>query len=77
MGLLDSREVNSEGHRVEHVRVDRIGAGSGSELWWVALEFEDGSTKPQGMYTSYEEAEALGEDLARKWGVTTRITKVV
>ena len=77
MGLLDSNGIQTEGHRVTHVRVDRIGAATEGGLWWVALAFEDGSTKPQGMYVSYDEAAALGAELASQWGVEVQVTKLV
>lgn len=76
MGLLDSSNVPTEGHSVVHVRVDRIGATGEKELWWVALAFEDGSTKPSGMFTDYETANELGQKLAAEWGVTVVVTKV-
>jgi hypothetical protein len=77
MGLLDSTNISTEGHTVTHIRVDRIGAATESGLWWVALAFEDGSTKPQGMFHGYDEAAALGGKLAEQWGVEIVVTKVV
>lgn len=77
MGLLDSNGVTTEGHKVTHIRVDRIGAATESGLWWVALAFEDGSTKPQGMYVNYDEAAALGAELATRWSVEVQVTKLV
>jgi len=77
MGLLDSTNVSAEGRQVIHIRVDRIGAATEGGLWWVALAFEDGSTKPQGMFHGYDEAAALGADLAKQWGVEVVVTKVV
>ncbi|MGB4441622.1 MAG: hypothetical protein WBJ62_05300 [Coriobacteriia bacterium] len=77
MGLLDSTDVSAEGHQVAHIRVDRIGAATEGGLWWVALGFEDGSTKPKGMFHGYDEAAALGADLAKQWGVEVVVTKVV
>lgn len=69
MGILDSSDVPVEGHRVTHVRVDRIGSTTSQELWWVALAFEDGSTKPSGMFTDFDAADSLGKELASAWGV--------
>lgn len=77
MGILDSTEVSTEGHKVIHVRVDRIGNAGEKELWWVALAFEDGSTKPSGMFTDFDTANTLGSRLAGDWGVETVITHVV
>ena len=77
MGLLDSNDVQTEGHKVTHIRVDRIGAATEGGLWWVALAFEDGSSKPQGMYANYDDAAALGADLAKQWGVEMQVTKLV
>ena len=77
MGLLDSSGVSTEGRRVTHIRVDRIGAATEGVLWWVALAFDDESTKPQGMFHGYDEAAALGAELAKRWGVEVVVTKVV
>ena len=77
MGLLDSNDISIEGHRVIHIRVDRIGAATEGGLWWVALAFDDGSTKPQGMYANYDDAAALGAELAAKWGVEMQVNKLV
>jgi hypothetical protein len=76
MALLDSPEVPTEGHRVVRVRVDRISATGDKELWWVALGFEDGSTKPQGMFTDFISANILGSKLAADWGVEVAISKL-
>lgn len=75
MGILDSN-VPIDGRTVTHVRVDRIGSAGGQELWWVALAFEDGSTKPSGMFTDYEAAQALGRSLASEWNVEVVVSKV-
>jgi len=77
MGLLDTPDIPTDGHRVTHVRVDRIGNAGGKELWWVALAFEDESTKPSGMFTDLESAEELGRRLAGQWGVEVEVTYVV
>lgn len=76
MGTLDSN-VSAEGRTVTAVRVDRIGNAGERELWWVALQFEDGGTKPSGMYTDYESASALGTQLAAEWSVETIVNRVV
>ena len=76
MGLLDSSNVPTDGHQVSHIRVDRIGNAGDKELWWVALAFEDESTKPSGMFTDYDSAYALGEQLSTEWNVPIAVTKV-
>ena len=77
MGTIDSSNISLEGHTVVRVRVDRIGNAGEKELWWVALALEDDTTKPSGMFTDYETAYALGQDLAAQWGVEVAVTKVV
>lgn len=77
MGLLDTPDIPIAGHTVTHIRVDRIGNAGGRELWWVALAFEDESTKPQGMFTDFESANELGTSLAEQWKVEVRVTHVV
>jgi hypothetical protein len=77
MGLLDSTNIPTEGRKVTHIRVDRIGAATKDGLWWVALAFDDESAKPQGMFHGYAEAAALGAELAKQWGVDVVVTKVV
>lgn len=77
MGLLDTNGIQTEGHKVTHIRVDRIGAATEGGLWWVALAFDDGSSKPQGMFANYDEAAALGAELAKQWGVEVQVTKLV
>lgn len=77
MGLLDSSHIPTDGHVVTHIRIDRIGNAGGKELWWVALSFEDGSTKPSGMFTDRGSAEDLGSTLAAEWGVERVVTIVV
>lgn len=76
MGLLDSSNVPTEGHTVVRVRLDRISATGDKELWWVALAFEDESTKPHGLFTEYETAHALGQQLGAEWGVPVVETRV-
>lgn len=57
---------------VTHVRVDKIGE-SGGGLWWVALAFADGSTKPEGMFTSQADAMSLAEQLGTDWKVGVKV----
>lgn len=64
-------DVSSEGKTVSHVRIDQIGGACG--LWWVALQFADGSTKPEGMFPSRADADALAGDLASKYQVEIRV----
>lgn len=77
MGVLDSSNIPTDGRTVTHVRLDRIGNAGDKELWWVALAFEDGSTKPSGMFTDYETADGLSASLAQEWGVEVVVTRVV
>ncbi len=77
MGLLDSPEVSASGKRIDHIRCDRIGNAGGRELWWVALGFEDESTKPSGMFGTREEAKALADELAAQHGVPVVVTEIV
>ncbi|MDP2299656.1 MAG: hypothetical protein U1E08_03475 [Coriobacteriia bacterium] len=77
MGILDTPDIPVEGRTVTRVRVDRIGNAGGKELWWVALAFEDESTKPAGMFTDFESADELGRKLAADWGVDAVVTHVV
>ena len=76
MGTLDS-SVSAEGRKVTAVRVDRIGNAGDRELWWVALQFDDGGTKPSGMYTDYESASVLGAQLAAEWSVEIVVNRMV
>lgn len=76
-GTARQLEHPAEGQKVTHIRVDRIGAATEGGLWWDALSFEDGSTKPQGMFHGYDEAAALGADLTRQWDVEVVVTKLV
>ena len=58
------------GKKLVFLRLDcisRMGAGTG--LWWVAYEFADGSTKPEGMFADEDEARALARELAARHGV--------
>lgn len=63
-------DISSTDKRVTAIRVDRIGAAGERELWWVAEAFEDGSTKPEGMFTDKQDALTLAEQLAGTWGVS-------
>lgn len=76
MGTLDSG-VSAEGRQVQHIRVDRIGNAGDRELWWVAVQFEDGSTKPSGMYTDYDSASALAGQLAKELSVEVVVSRLV
>ena len=77
MGLLDSPEVTTAGKRVVGIRCDRIGNAGGRELWWVALAFDDESTKPSGMFGNFDDAKALADELASTWNAKVTVTKVV
>lgn len=77
MGLLDSSEVSTSGKKVVRVRCDRIGNAGGRELWWVALAFDDESTKPSGMFGDFSDAKTLADELATDWGVPAVVTEVV
>ncbi|PKQ36751.1 MAG: hypothetical protein CVT59_11010 [Actinobacteria bacterium HGW-Actinobacteria-1] len=71
---ITSNEVSAEGKTVVRVRVDRIGAAGDRELWWVALAFEDETTKPEGMFTDKAQALGLAGTLASEWGVQVALT---
>ena len=77
MGLLDSSEVSTSGKKVVRVRCDRIGRAGGRQLWWVALAFDDESTKPSGMFGDKVEARSLADQLAAEWRVPVVVTEVV
>jgi len=66
---IESNDVTTEGKTVVRVRVDRIGAAGDRELWWVALAFQDETTKPEGMFTDKAQALELAGSLAAEWGV--------
>jgi len=70
-------DISSDDKRVTAIRVDCIGSTGDRELWWVAEAFEDGSTKPEGMFTDKQEALTLAEELAGKWGVAVSSAKLV
>ena len=65
---LESDHILFDAKSVAHVRVDKIG-GAGDGLWWVALAFIDGSTKPEGMFTSQDDAMQLAQELSASWHV--------
>jgi hypothetical protein len=77
MGILDSSDVSTSGKRVVQIRCDRIGNAGGRQLWWVALGFDDESTKPSGMFGTFDEAKALADTLAAEHGVAVVVTEVV
>lgn len=77
MGLLDSSEVSTSGKKVVRVRCDRIGNAGGRQLWWVALAFDDESTKPSGMFGDAAEAKALADQLGAEWHVPVVVTEIV
>ena len=77
MGLLDSSDVATSGKRIVRIRCDRIGNAGGRQLWWVALGFDDESTKPSGMFGDFNEAKRLADELASQHGVEVVVTEVV
>ncbi|MHB1136972.1 MAG: hypothetical protein ACYCXR_01355 [Coriobacteriia bacterium] len=76
MALLDSSEVSAAGKRVARIRCDRIGNAGGRELWWVALGFDDGTTKPSGMFGNFDDAKQLADELAAEHHVQVVVTEV-
>lgn len=68
---LNTDDISTSGKTISHIRVDRIGGASG--LWWVAEEFTDGSTKPEGMFPDKDAALDLADELSRQWGVALRV----
>ncbi|MDZ4169773.1 MAG: hypothetical protein U1E26_08975 [Coriobacteriia bacterium] len=70
---LETSEALYEAHSVTHVRVDKIG-GTAAGLWWVAVAFEDGSSKPEGLFTTQDEAMKLAAELAASWHVEVQVT---
>lgn len=71
---LDSSNISPDGKRVSTIRVDRIGSTGQQELWWVAEAFEDGTTKPEGMFTDKVKAVELATELAGKWSVQVAVS---
>lgn len=76
MGLLDSTEVSTSGKKIVRIRCDRIGNAGGRELWWVALGFDDESTKPSGMFGNFDDAKRLADELASEHRVQVVVTEV-
>lgn len=77
MGRLESSEVSTSGKKIVRIRCDRIGNAGGRELWWVALGFDDETTKPSGMFGNFEDAKRLADELAAEHGVQVAVTEVV
>ena len=77
MGLLESSEVSTSGKKIVRIRCDRIGNAGGRELWWVALGFDDETTKPSGMFGNFEDAKRLADELAAEHGAQVAVTEVV
>lgn len=69
---LDSSSIPFDSSTVAHVRVDKIGS-AGDGLWWVALAAKDGSTKPEGMFTSKDDAMRLAQELAASWRIDVQV----
>ncbi len=74
---IDSGDISTEGKRVVRIRVDRIGSAGDRELWWVALAFDDETTKPEGMFTDRALALELAGRLAGEWGVQVAMTDAI
>lgn len=55
-----------------HVRVDKIGDAGGG-LWWVAIAFSNGETKPEGMFVQQAQAMELANELAAGLGVPVKV----
>lgn len=77
MARIDSSNIATGGRVVTHIRLDRIGATEAKELWWVALAFDDESTKPEGMFGDYDTAATLATELGSTWGVEVIVTKII
>jgi len=72
---LDTSGIDTTGKRVDHIRLDLIGRTQGSsELWWVAREFDDATTKPEGIFGDRDAARRLADDLAASLGVAVVVT---
>lgn len=72
---LDTSDIDTSGKRVDHIRLDLIGRNGGSsELWWVAREFDDSTTKPEGIFADRVTASRLADDLASSLGVKVVVT---
>lgn len=66
---LDGSDINPGSSKPAHVRLDLISRTAGSALWWVALQFEDGTRRPEGMFTDPGAARTLAGELAGSLGV--------
>lgn len=63
--LLDNSGAVAVGKRIDHIRLDCISRLDDSHgLWWVAVEYRDATTKPEGMFADETEARALADRLA-------------
>lgn len=69
---LNTDDISMAGKTVSCIRCDQIGGATG--LWWVAEEFTDGSTKPEGMFPSQSDARDLAEELASEYRVGVRVS---
>jgi hypothetical protein len=68
--LLDETGALPTDRGIDHVRLDCISRiDDAHALWWVAIEFRDATTKPQGMFADEAEARALAENLAHQASV--------
>jgi len=66
---LDASDIDPRDSRPSHIRLDLISRTGDSELWWVARQFEDGTRKPEGMFSDVDTARALANELAASLGV--------
>ena len=66
---LDASDIDPGGSKPAHVRLDLISHTADSALWWVALQFEDGTRRPEGMFTDTGAARTLAGELAASLGV--------
>ena len=72
---LDAHGIDTTGKPVDHIRLDLIGRAAGSSgLWWVAREFGDGTTKPEGIFADLIAARSLAEELATALSVDVVVT---
>jgi len=72
---LDTSGFDTAGKRVDHVRLDLIArTGETGELWWVAREFDDATTKPEGLFADGDAARRLAGELATSLGVDVVVT---
>ncbi|MBS3957242.1 MAG: hypothetical protein KGZ40_06910 [Clostridiales bacterium] len=66
---LDASDIDPHDSKPVHIRLDLISRTGGSGLWWVAQQFEDGTRKPEGMFTEFDAARALATELAASLGI--------